>query len=133
VKEMYSAMPRYGAGAPYPTSNNTAIPSNNPREADFIRQFSSRIMQLSDPLLREVLDPLVLDAREFSSSSFNNGKQVVGAVESALLRAPPNKKYAICIFVDALCRTQSQFPFKSYFAQNLEKVFSVSCLCRKAA
>lgn len=99
----------------------------NSRSTDeFIRQFSARMSHLSDPVLREVLDPLVIDAQSFASTQPDGGQTVVGVVESQLLRAPSNQKYALCVFIDALCRARSSFPFKVYFAQNLERIFSVS-------
>ena len=100
--------------------------SMNRSTDEFIRHFSARMSHLSDPILREVLDPLVIDAQSFSSTTPNGGQTIVGVVESQLLRASPNQKYALCVFIDALCRARSAFPFKIHFAQNLERIFSVS-------
>ena len=105
---------------------STAATSVNRSTDEFIRHFSARMSQLSDPILREVLDPLVIDAQSFASAAPNGGQTVVGVVESQLLRAPPNQKYALCVFIDALCRARSAFPFKIHFAPNLERIFSVS-------
>jgi hypothetical protein len=96
---------------------------------EFVRQFSSRLARLGDPVLREVLDPLVIDALAFANSNtninnINGGQTVVGCVESQLLRAPKNQKYALCVLIDALCKARSMFPFKVYFTQNLERIFS---------
>ena len=82
--------------------------------------------QLSDPILIEVLNPLVIDAQTFASSQPNGGQTIVGVIESQLLRAPSHQKYAISVFVDALIRARSTFPFKAQFAQNLERIYSVS-------
>lgn len=95
---------------------------------DFAKYFQAKLLhQLGEPVLLEVLNPLVLEAKEYAANRADGGVTVVGAAESALLNAPPNKKYPIYLFVDALCRSSSAFNFRAQFSRNLEHIFPVSC------
>src|SRR4051794_15502775 len=93
---------------------------------DVIRRFQSRMSQLNDPIVRDVLDPIVIEAQTFSTTYPNGGQTIVGAIESQILRAPSFQKYSMFVLIDAMCRARFSFAFKAQFAQNLEKIFPVS-------
>ena len=90
--------------------------------------FADGIARLSYPIETAVLDPLVIQAQSLSTTN-EGGKNVVSTVEAQILRSPSHQKYALYLFVDALCRAEgsrsalSRFPFTDSFALNLEKIF----------
>lgn len=94
-----------------------------------LRGFADQLTKLVYPVNRLVMDPLVVSAHSFVDHfGHEGGKQVVGCVETQILRSRPDQKYALYLLVDALGRARGspRFSFKENFALNLEAIFAVS-------
>jgi hypothetical protein len=93
---------------------------------DFVSSFGHQISRLSLPLQLVTLDPLITQAQEWVLRTASGAQEVVGAVESQLLRAPSNGKTPIIYFVDAMVRsTKSPATpvLRDMISRNLEVVF----------